>query len=154
MDHHTDEIFDRAYAFYENGMKKDAFDWFLKGAESGDTSCMIWIGVLYGDGVKEDAQNKNEIYWYEAAWSRGELSAANNLAIVYKNQEHYSEAERWFKKAIHGGDGDANLELAKMLLSIGREHQEVCSYLESTIGSSYVTEASIEEARQILKSIA
>jgi TPR repeat protein len=154
MDQLTDGIFNKAYAFFEKGMQEEAFNWFLKGAESGDTSCMIWVGVLYGDGVKKDTQNKEEILWYEKAWNKGELSAANNLAIVYKNQSHYSEAEHWFKEAIRGGDGDANLEFAKMLIALGRENKEVCSYLTATIESNHVTEASIDEARTLLKSIA
>ncbi|MBN0986688.1 tetratricopeptide repeat protein [Amphritea pacifica] len=154
MFHSTDGIFDKAYAFYEKGMLEEAFDYFLRGAESGDTSCMIWVGVLYGDGVKEDAQNKEEISWYERAWKKGELSAANNLAIVYKNQKNYSDAECWFKKAIRGGDGDANLELAKMLIDVGRENKEIRSYLTATIESNYVTEASIDEAQTLLESIA
>jgi TPR repeat protein len=154
MNQRTDRFFDKAYEFYEKGMQEEAFSWFLKGAEAGDTSCMIWVGVLYGDGVKEDTKNKKEISWYERAWNKGELSAANNLAIVYKNQKHYSEAEHWFKEAICAGDGDANLELAKMLISLGRENKEVRSYLTATIESNYVTEASFEEARTLSKSIA
>jgi TPR repeat protein len=154
MNQRTVRYFDKAYQFYEKGMPEEAFSWFLKGAEAGDTSCMIWVGVLYGDGVKEDTKNKKEISWYERAWNNGELSAANNLAIVYKNKKHYSEAEHWFKEAICAGDGDANLELAKMLISLGREYKEVRSYLTATIESIYVTEGSIEEAQTLLKSIA
>lgn len=153
MNQRTDTIFDKAYEFYEKGMQEEAFSWFLKGAESGDTSCMIWVGVLYGEGVKEDTKNQNEISWYERAWNKGELSAANNLAIVYKNQKYYLEAEHWFKEAIRAGDGDANLELAKMLIALGRENTEVRNYLTATIESKYVTEASIEEAQLLLKSI-
>lgn len=154
MLHSTDGIFDKAYAFYEKGMLEEAFNSFLRGAESGDTSCMIWVGVLYGDGVKGDVQNKEEISWYERAWKKGELSAANNLAIVYKDKKHYSEAEYCFKKAIRSGDGDANLELAKMLIAIGRKNKEIHSYFTATIESNYVTEASIEEAQTLLESIA
>lgn len=152
MAHSIDEIFDEAYALYEKGMLEEAFNLFLRGAESGNTSCMIWVGVLYGDGVRKDTQNKEEISWYQRAWNKGELSAANNLAIVYKNQKHYTEAEHWFTKAIQAGDGDANLELAKMLITIGREAKEICGYLTATIESNYATEASIEEAQTLLES--
>ncbi len=144
-------IFSKAYSLYERGKVAESFEWFLKGASAGDASCMIWVGVLYGDGVKQDIRNQREIGWYKRAWRSGDLSAATNIAIVYRNQKHYANAEIWFRKAINSGDGDANLELAKMLAMLGRSEEEICSYLEETIASKHVTGDSVEEAEQLLK---
>ena len=150
MSRWTDSIFNKAYRFYEKGLPEKAFEWFLKGAKAGDTSCMIWVGLLYGDGVKADARNQKEIAWYKRAWKKGASTALLNLAIVYRNQKRFSKAERCFKTAIQDGDGDANLELAKMYISIGRPKKEIENYLAATIDSDYVTEYSIEEAHGLL----
>lgn len=150
MSHWTDGIFIKANALYEKGMHEKAFDWFLKGANAGNSSCMVWLGVLYGEGVKEDARNQKELTWYKRAWKRGDLIAPNNIAIVYKNQKRYLQAERWFKTAIQSGNGDANLELAKMLITIRRDNNEICKYLRATIESSHVSEYSVEEAQRLL----
>ena len=150
MSRWTESFFKKAYEFYRKGMLERSFEWFLRGANAGDASCMIWVGILYGDGVKEDNQNNNEILWYKCAWKKGDLAAPNNIAIVYKNQKRHSIAERWFKVAIQAGDGDANLELAKMLIRIGRNRNEIHKYLTATIHSKYVTENSVEESQRLL----
>ena len=145
-----DSAFSIAYGYYESGDIDNAFINFQIGAGEGDTSCMVWLGILYGDGFKEDIGNKNEIFWYKKAWVKGDSAAPNNLAIVYKNQSKYIEAENWFKIAIENGDGDANLELAKLYISLGKESLLISKYLTNTINSSYVAEQSIEEARVLI----
>ncbi|MGI0118261.1 tetratricopeptide repeat protein [Zooshikella sp. RANM57] len=150
MSHWTELIFSKAYKYYHVGRVADSFNWFVKGALAGNTSCMIWVGVLYGDGIKPDFRNQKEIKWYKKAWKKGELSSANNLAIVYKNQRKYGLAEKWFKLAIAKGDGDANLELAKLYIHLKADKGIIIQYLNETIESDYVTEASAEEASSLM----
>ena len=144
----------RAYRLHETGQIEKAFEWLKKGAEAGNTSCMIWLGVLYGDGIGSDPHNKKEIFWYKKAWRKNDSSAPNNLAIVYKNQHKYDLAEKWFKIAIESGDGDANLELAKLYLIMRCPAELIKKYLRATINSRYVTGHSIEEAEKILNEYA
>lgn len=150
MSTEPDSIFNEAYRLYEKGNHKASFEVFSQGAEAGDSSCMVWLGILYGDGVKEDKQNSNEIYWYKKAWEKRDPSAPSNLAIVYKNKNEFAEAEKWFMVAIENGDGDANLELAKMYIIMEKDNSIIRKFLQDTIDSVSVTEKSIEEAHELL----
>lgn len=107
---------------------------------------MLNLGVMYGD--RKD--KKEEIFWYKKAWSKGYLSAASNTAIAYKELKQYKKAEKWFALAINSGDGDANLELAKMYIRLGIKQLEIPRLLQETISSSCVTLASVEEAHWLL----
>ena len=143
-------FFIKAYKLYEVGLLDEAFTWFLRGAKAGNTSCMLWVGILYGDGVRPDLLNINEIIWYKRAWKKHDSTALNNLAIVYKNQRKFERAEKWFKIAIENGDGDSNLELAKMYINMSKPNGIIKDLLEATINSDSATEASIEEAQDLL----
>jgi TPR repeat protein len=97
--------------------------------------------------------NKKEIYWYKLALNRGETSAASNIGIAYKEISQFKKSRFWLLKAIASGDGDANLELAKLYMQFGRNVQDIKDLLVSTISSRYVTEASIEEAKELLERV-
>lgn len=59
----------------------------------------------------------------------------------------------WFQRAVKLGDGDANLQIAKIYLLNDRDQQKAIKYLEKTIKAVYVTDGSIEEASCLLKQL-
>lgn len=130
MSDFTETIFIKASKYWDQGCDLKAFECFLEGAEAGNPGCMLNVGVMYGDGVVPDIENRHELFWYKKAWGEGETSSATNIAIVYKNQKQFKQAETWFQLAIDSGDGDANLELAKMYLSRNLNHDNVKKYLK------------------------
>ena len=146
-------LFVRANRLLENGNQQEAFRLFRGGAEAGDSGCMLNLGVLYGDGVSGAPDHERELFWYKKSLARGETSAISNIAISYKEQRRYRKAEAWFNKAIAAGDGDANLELAKLLLSRGTPRHRVVPLLEAAVSSPDVTVASVEEAQGLLNEI-
>ncbi len=140
----------RASRLFENGRPKEAFRLFKGGAEAGDSGCMLNLGVLYGDGANGSPNREREMFWYKKALAYGEMSAFSNLAIAYKEQRLYRKSEAWFKKAIAAGDEDANLELAKLLLSRGASLRSVSAFLMAAAASQNVAIATMEEAQSLL----
>jgi TPR repeat protein len=45
------------------------------------------------------------LFWLKRAFRGGDTSsAANNIAVTYRESEKFREAVRWFKKAVRAGD--------------------------------------------------
>ncbi len=85
--------------FYGLGTEQDyaqAFDWFLKSAESGNQFAQYSLGSMYyyGNGTQESLEQA--FYWYEKSAKQNNSYAAYSLARMY----HYGEfAEKNMKKA-------------------------------------------------------
>ena len=146
----SDSLFKRAYKRYSLGDSRSAYEWFLRGANSGNSDCMIWVGFLIGDGVIADEHHQNEIWWYKRAWSKGNLLAPNNLAVVYKSLRNFGKAQYWYQVAIATGDGDAKVELAKLYIAYNTKFDVSLGLLKSALDDKYITEQSIEDARALL----
>ena len=72
--------------------------------------------------------------------------------MVFRGEENLKQAIKWFERAVRLGDGDANLEIAKIYLT-RRESARAIHYLKQTLKANAddVTEASKEEAQRLLK---
>ena len=70
-----------------------------------------------------------------------------------RDKQNPKAALWWFKRAVRLGDGDANLQIAKIYLRSERNWKKAIHYLQETIKEEYVTEGSIEEARRLLKQL-
>lgn len=54
-----------------------------------------------GEGIKKDTNKAIE--WYLKAANNGDVDASNNLAIIYAQNDNFSEAYKWFLKAAEQG---------------------------------------------------
>jgi FimV-like protein len=74
---------------------------------------------------------------------------------VYCDENNLKQALEWFERAVKLKDGDANLEIAKIYLQ-KNDRTKAVRYLKQVLRAKPddVTEASREEAQQLLKSLA
>jgi TPR repeat protein len=70
-----------------------------------------------------------------------------------RDRDEPKKAISWFQRAVKLGDGDANLQIAKIHLRNQRDQRKAIDYLRKTIKAAYVTDGSIEEAKALLKQI-
>jgi uncharacterized protein len=91
------------------------------------------------------------LYWYR----RGSSGAASNIGTVWRDEGKLGRAITWFQRAVKLGDGDANLEIAKILLRKEGQVGKAIAYLKRTTKAkpSHVTEGSKQEARRLLSQL-
>ena len=147
----TDDLFIRANKEAEAGNLKAAFRLYLAAAKAGDSSCQINLGNLYDEGSGVRRNRSAAMYWYKRAYRRGERCAAHNIGVMWRNEKKYGKALNWFKKAVRLGDDEANLEIAKHYLQVEEEPAKAILHLEKVCASNCVTEAGLEEARNLLR---
>jgi TPR repeat protein len=80
-------------------------------------------------------------------------SAANNIGVLWRNENKPKRALQWFRKAVQLGDDEAHLEIAKYYLWIERQPEKAISHLEKVRRLKWVSEAGVEEAAMLLKQV-
>ena len=126
------------------------------GAKAGDRSMQLNLGYFYdtGRGVRRDRERA--MYWYRRAYRRGDASAANNIGTIYRDEKRWVLALRWFGRAVDLGDPEANLAIAKILMSQGEPRTRVRGHLKKVLVGwkrERVCENSFEEATALLKQL-
>jgi len=147
----ADELFMRADKQWEQGNLRSAFRLFLALAKAGDTSGQVNVGYFYDTGVGARPNRSAALYWYKRAYRRGVAEAAQNIGTIYRDEQKFQRALAWFKRASDMGDDDANLEIGKHYLVRESDPAEAIPYLDKVCESDRVSEASVEEARRLLK---
>ncbi len=89
---------------------------------------------------------------YLEAWRRGSHAAANNIAILYREQGKPKLMFRWFERVARAGDGSAQLDMAKCYLNgigVRKNLQAAMRCLAVAKDSFYITEFEREEAQAL-----
>jgi TPR repeat protein len=146
-----EHLFGRADKAYEAGKFRSAFHLFLAAAKAGDSSCQINLGDLYCSGIGVKPNRSKALYWYKRAFRGADGAAATNIGLLYREEKKLDRALAWFERAAKLQDGDANLEIAKIYLYGKDDETRAIHYLKQTCKTEYVTEASEEEAEELLK---
>jgi TPR repeat protein len=82
-----------------------AREWYRRAAEHGSVSAQIALGVILGGNYGVKRNTRAALFWLKRAFRGGDTSsAANNIAVTYRESEKFREAVRWFKKAVRAGD--------------------------------------------------
>ena len=147
----TDDLFTRAAEQVDKGNLRSAFRLYLAAARAGDRSCQVNLGNCYDDGTGVRRNRSAALYWYMRAYRRGESNAAHNLGVMWRNEQKFKRARNWFEKAVLLGDDEANLELAKHYLQVGRDPVKAVACLEKVCKSNCVSQAGLEETSKLLK---
>ena len=96
----------------------EAFNYFLKAAENGDSNSQERLGYLYymGYGVKKNAAKAAE-WWLKAA-EQGDAVAQCCLGSCYHNgegvEQNYAEAFKWYSMAAEQGNAGSQRHLGEM----------------------------------------
>ena len=122
------------------------------------------VAQFYDNGMGVEINYQADLYWYKSAYKNGKSwhrqaqregasVAANNIGCIMRDMHQEKEAISWFRRAVKLGDGDANLNIAKIYLRSKRDRQKAIRYLQRTCRAPYVTDGSIEEAKALLKQL-
>lgn len=148
-----DDLFSQADDLSDQGRHAEAFEIFLRLASDGDKYAMSRLAIIYGDGLGTKKDTNESIKWDLRAIDSGDITSMSNLALTFCQQRKFAEARNWFEKAVAAGDGDAALELAKLLQVSLLERDNVRILLKTAIESNFVTQASVDEAMALLDQI-
>lgn len=145
------KLYQRGDEAWSKGDLPSAFRYFLAAAKMGMTSAFRTVGHFYdsGEGVKADPDEA--LYWYKMAARNGEWDAANNIGCILRDRGKQTGAIAWFKRAVKLGDGNANLNIAKIYLKSNRDMRKAIAFLTRASKSPWATEDAKEEARLLLK---
>lgn len=150
----TEELFLKGDELYDQGAFNEAFAFFSLAAENGDTSCMLRVASMYTCGEGVDCDYDKAIEWELKAVSAGDATAMFNVGISYRFKGDIRQAKRWFLEALEAGDGSAALELARLYMVSEKESETVIKYLHLAVESENISDASIEEAYNLLSEMA
>ena len=96
----------------------EAFKWFHKAAEQGNTEAQHYLGVMYRDGHGPGQDYLEAIKWYRKAAEQGHAQAKNDLGQMYRKGQGVArntrEAIRWIQSAAEQGLGEAQYNLGWM----------------------------------------
>lgn len=139
------------------GDPRRAFRLFLRAAKGGYVPAFDLVAHFYDSGTGVKANREAALHWYELSyrssekWYRRALStAATNIGCIRRDRGETLLAIKWFKRAIALGDGDANLNIARIYLRHEGAKAKALPYLRRTIAAPYVTDGAIEEAQRLL----
>ena len=99
-----------------------AGEWALRGAESGDTDCMLLLGQIFqrgGSGSPREAATAMK--WLTRAADAGNTDAMNVLGLMHVTGQgvarNVEEGKRWLTRAAEAGSLPAMMNLGEMALN-------------------------------------
>ncbi len=149
----NEELFAKADYLSDQSHHLEAYEIFLKLAADGDKNAMSRLAIIYFDGLGVKKDFHESIKWDMRAIEAGDIVAMSNLALTYCSMREYKTAKYWFERATMAGDGDAALNLAKLLRVSDFEREKIKQLLQTTINSNFVTPDAVEEAKSLLELI-
>jgi len=147
----------KAHSAWDSGRRRQALQLFQRGADAGLVGCMLDLGYFYDVGIGTRPGKAMAMHWYKRAYRRGDAAAGSNIAVLYKEQGKNRLALGWYARSAALGDGDSSLELAKLCLSgqgVRRSIPSAKKHLRVALSSSLITEASQEEAQEVMRQLA
>lgn len=145
-----------ADALWDRGDLKAAFRIIREWALAGDAAAIHNLGYMYDRGEGTKRNRTKAMYWYLRSYRKGSAASASNIATVYRDEGKPGLAFAWYKRAAAMGDGDAEVELAKRYLAgdgVARHRGRAIAALKRALSTSYITPASREEARRLLRNL-
>ncbi len=160
----ANELYQRAEKQWADGKPRAAFRLFLAAAKLGFVPAFEIVAHFYdnGTGVKTNADAalhwyermyRNGHSWYREAHRQALSAAANNIGCILRDRQEQKRAILWFQRAAKLGDGDANLNIAKIYLRHEGSRRNAIRYLQKIRKAPWVTDGSIEEAKTLLEQI-
>jgi uncharacterized protein len=145
--------FEEACKLQEQKKFKLAHDAYEILCEMGDASACTNLATMYSHGEGVELNFDKAIALELKAINLGSKTALSNLAITYRMKGDCREARLWFEKAIEAGEGDALLDLARLLDASDYERGRVKELLSAALTHEQITENSRELAEQMLEKI-
>ncbi len=152
------EVYLRGQKEQDEGNLRSGFQLLLRAAKLGDPGAQHNLGYTYDVGLGVHPNKEAAMYWYKKAYrnGRGGGLSATNIGTIFRDEQKYPEAVRWFRRAVSHGLADANLELAKIYLMNPRQRSKATACLNAVLKATPpigVGEDDQRQARKLLKEI-
>jgi predicted RNase H-like HicB family nuclease len=145
------KMFSQADKNWEKSKLQSAFRLFLAAAKAGDRAAQTNIGYFYDMGIGTRRNRVSALYWYRRAYRRGDASAANNIATIWRDKHKPQRALAWYRRAVRLGNDSSNLDIAKHYLQNESNLRKAIGYLAKVCQSDRVSQAEEEEAIRLLQ---
>jgi TPR repeat protein len=145
-----------AHAAWDARALRNAFRLFTECAEAGAIGCMLNLGYFYDEGLGVKKDKTRAMHWYKRAYRQGDSAAASNIAILYREAGRPRLCYQWFCRSADLGDGDAEVEVAKLLAAgqgVRRSMALALAALERARRSKHITPSGREEAVALVASL-
>ncbi len=147
------ELERKAHDAWESGRRTVAFRLYNELASRGTGAGMLNLGYFYDCGIGVRKNRGLALKWYRRAYRRGSSAAASNIATVYRDEGRHRLEAKWYARAVRLKDGDAAVELAKLVLAgrgIRQDKSHASRLLKRASESRQITEDGREEAIAML----
>jgi peptidoglycan hydrolase-like protein with peptidoglycan-binding domain len=91
--------------YLQSDHDKEAFEYFLMGAEQGDIRSQVTVGALYELGTGVTQNDNKALMWYLEAAKQGDPEGQYMAGIEYGSGHNpdYREALKWMEKSANNG---------------------------------------------------
>ena len=131
-----------AKRLYEAQRYEEAFEKYLRAAESGGTSAQWFVGQMYLLGKGTQQSDEEALKWYLAAAEKGYADAQCALGFFYHNKKHDTEtAITWYEKAAAKGHMMSLWRLGKMFrwgIGVPADKLKALGYFERAAQKGHV----------------
>ncbi len=141
----------RAEKQEERGNVRTAFRLMLAAAKLGNTSAQINLGNYYYDDRGVRRNRSAALYWFRRAHKRGYSTAAHNIGVVWRKEGNQRRSLYWFSRAVKLGDDESNLDIGEHFLHYEKNPRKAILYFKRVKPTGWVSEAGLEEAKQLLR---
>jgi TPR repeat protein len=120
-----------------------------RAALRGLPSAQLALSTLldHGRGIGRDPVQA--ILWLKKAARAGNGSAANNIAIMYREDGNARQAAQWFRMAVESGDDDALIQLGVHQywgIGVRADHNAAVASFQKATKARHITEAGRDDA--------
>ncbi len=142
----------RGQAQSDKGAGSKAFLSFLRAAKLGDEEAQVSVGYAYAYGIVRRENVDEALRWWKRAYRQGSWAAAFNLGMFFRDAKQWPKALKWFERAIHAGDDDGLIEIAKIHLRYAGNRAAGLRYLKRAVNAkNRLTEPARLETERLLK---
>jgi TPR repeat protein len=136
----------------DRGASSKAFLSLLAAANLGDEEAQVYVGYDYAYGITRRVNVDEALRWWKRAYRQGSWAAAFNLGMFFRDAKQWAKALKWFERAVHAGDDDGLIEIAKIHLRYAGDRAAGLRYLELAVSAKdRLTKPARLETERVLK---
>lgn len=100
------------------GQYDEAFDWYMKAADLGDSDGLFGLGLLYYKGWGRDTDYQEALKWFKKSAEQNNAFAQEMIGWMHQYgkglDKNYEEAFKWYRQSANKGNVLAQFDLAEL----------------------------------------
>jgi TPR repeat protein len=144
----AEELYNRANTEADQKNFAKSADFFERAMLLGYVSAINGLALCYDYGRGRKKNKAMAISLYQRGARAGDPCAMRNLAIVYRDEEKFDLAEKWFLRAVVSGAPGSALDLAKLQLKYKTHSSVVLAGLYLRTAAQGAKNALLSEAEE------